>query len=54
MKVLTIEEKMALVAEANKLLATIPDYQLALHQKCDNHTTKAKQMFPMWEHLIPS
>ena len=38
MKELTKDEKIALLVEVNKLLATIPDYQLALHQKCDNHT----------------
>lgn len=30
MKELTMDEKMALLAEVNKLLATIPDYQLAM------------------------
>ena len=54
MKELTKDEKIALLVEVNKLLATIPDYQLALHQKCDNHTTKAKQMFPVREHFIPN
>ena len=39
MKELTKDEKIALLVEVNKLLATIPDYQLALHQKCDNHMT---------------
>lgn len=30
MKKMTMDEKMALLVEVNKLLATIPDYQLAI------------------------
>ena len=37
MKELTMDEKMALLAEVNKLLATIPDYQLAMPTNVMEH-----------------